>query len=167
MDVIRAIGERRSVRKYENRELARDVLIQLLEAARMAPSSGNLQAFDILVVQDSALKTKLAKASGNQDFVAGCSAYLVGVAKRGIHYEMIDLAIALDHLSLRAVELGLGTCWVGDFEPEEISHILGIPQDMEVMICMTVGYPAGKTLLRSRKPISQLFHDDVWANPME
>ncbi len=162
MNVEEAIRKRRSIRKYQHKQFPREVLLQLLEAARIAPSSSNLQAWDIVVVQDDELKKKLSKASGNQAFVGECSAYLVGVAKRGVYYEMVDLAIALDHLSLRAVELGLGTCWIGDFDPNEISNILGIPKDVEVMICMTVGYPAIEPRARPRKSLEGLFHNDVW-----
>lgn len=167
MNVEEAIRRRRSIRKYQHKQFPREVLLQLLEAARIAPSSSNLQAWDIVVVQDDELKKKLSKASGNQAFVGECSAYLVGVAKRGVYYEMIDLAIALDHLSLRAVELGLGTCWIGDFDPNEISNILGIPKGVEVMICMTVGYPAIEPRARPRKSLEGLFHIDVWGKRLK
>ncbi len=167
MEVLEAIQKRRSIRKYEHRKLPPEALGRLLEAARTAPSSGNLQAWDMIVVQDDDLKARLAKASGNQGFVGECSAYFIGVAKRGVYYELVDLAIALDHLSLRATELGLGTCWIGDFQPEEISRILGIPFDREVMICMTVGYPAEDPGAHPRKAVTELFHEDGWTKRME
>jgi len=162
MDVEEAIRKRRSIRKYENKQIPEDTLEKLLEAARLAPSSSNRQAWNMLVVQDGNIKKKLAKASGNQDFVAECSAYIVGVAQRGVYYSTVDMAIALDHLSLRAVELGLGTCWIGDFEPDEISRILEIPKEREVTICMTVGYPAEIPKSRSRKPLADLFKGEGW-----
>jgi nitroreductase len=80
---------------------------------------------------------------------------------------MVDLTIALDHLSLRAVELGLGTCWIGDFEPEKVKDILKIPGEREVAICMTVGYPASNPQARKRKNLSDLFHGDSWGSPLE
>jgi nitroreductase len=166
MDVDAAIRTRKSVRKYRHRPIPPDVLAELLEAMRLAPSSNNRQAWTFVVVQDQGLKTRLAKASGNQRFVAECSAYLVGVSKPGVYYSTVDMAIALDHLSLRAVELGLGTCWIGDFDPKEIGGILGVPPGREVTICMTVGYPA-EPRTRKRKPSSELFHSERWGNPMK
>ncbi len=167
MNVNDAIKSRRSIRRYEHRKFPPEVLAELLEAARIAPSSENLQAWDMVVVQDEPLKKELAKASGNQDFVGECSAYIVGVAKRGVYYELVDLSIALDHLSLRAVELGLGTCWIGDFDPDTISKILDIPKDREVMICMTVGYPAEHPRAHSRKRSPELFHDNTWSKRVD
>ena len=167
MNVEEAIKARRSIRKYVHRSIPKEVLDQLLEAARLAPSSNNGQAWTMLVVQDEELKQRLALVSGNQDFVAECSAYIVGVAQRGVYYSTVDMAIALDHLSLRAVELGLGTCWIGDFEPEKVSRILGIPDEREVTICMTVGYPAESPRAHSRKQLSELFRGDGWEEDLK
>jgi len=167
MNVEEAIRARRSIRKYEHRMIPKEVLEQLLEAARLAPSSSNRQAWTMLVVQDEELKQRLALVSGNQDFVAECSAYVVGVAQRGVYYSTVDMAIALDHLSLRAVELGLGTCWIGDFQPEEVSRILGIPDEREVTICMTVGYPATNPRAHPRKPLTKLFRGDGWEKDLK
>jgi len=162
MQVDEAIRTRRSIRKYEHKPIPREVLEQLLEAARLAPSSDNRQAWTMVVVQDDAMKEKLASASAGQRFVAECSAYIVGVAQPEVSYSTVDMTIALDHLSLRAVELGLGTCWVGDFDGERIRDLLGIPKGREVTICMTVGYPVESPRARRRKESSELFHAEVW-----
>ena len=105
----------------------------------------------MIVVQDAGLKEKLEKVSGDQRFIAECSAYIVGVVQPDVGYSTVDMAIALDHLSLRAVEVGLGTCWIGDFDPEGIGRILGMPSDRQVTICMTVGYPFEKPRSRGRR----------------
>lgn len=165
MDVSSAIRARRSIRKYEKREIPEDVLEDLLDSARLAPSSNNSQRWSMVVVTDQTTKDRLVPVSGNQKFVGTCSAYLVGVAEPGAYYSMVDMTIALDHLSLRAVELGLGTCWIGDFEPDKVKAILGIPKDREVPICMTVGYPALSPAARKRKKLSEIFHADRWGSP--
>jgi len=167
MDVKSAIRSRKSIRKYERRRLPPEVLDELLEAIRLAPSSNNRQAWTMVVVQDRKLKERLAKASGNQRFVAECAVYLVGVADPSVYYSTVDMAIALDHLSLRAVELGVGTCWIGDFDPQAISRILGIPKGREPTICMTVGYPAENPRPKRRKAKSELFCADRWNNPLK
>ncbi len=163
MDVKDAIEARRSIRKYEKKPIPSDILEELLEAMRLAPSASNSQRWSVIVVTDEDLKKKLVPASGGQKFVGECSAYLVGVTEPGGYYNAIDLAIALDHLTLRAVELGLGTCWIGDFEPDRIKEILDIPKEREVHICMTLGYPALRPSARKRKSIEDLFHRDTWS----
>ena len=164
MDVREAIHGRRSIRKYENREIPKDVLEELLDAARLAPSSMNRQRWNIIVVTDQETKRKLVPVCGNQKFVGRCSAFLVGVAEPDAYYSTVDMTIALDHLSLRAVELDLGTCWIGDFEPEKVKKILSIPKEREVTICMTVGYPESVPPARKRKRLPVMFRMDSWEN---
>lgn len=166
MHVMDAVRARRSVRKYESKQLPDGVLSDLLEAARLAPSSNNKQRWSMVVVTDETVKRKLVPASGNQKFVGECSAYIVAVCDPGASYSAVDIAIALDHLSLRAVELGLGTCWIGFFEPDKIRQVLGIPADRDIPICMTVGYPSAVPAARNRKTPSELFHRDRWGGPV-
>jgi nitroreductase len=162
MEVKKAIQGRRSIRRYENRKIPEDVLEELLDAARLAPSSMNKQRWNVVVVTDPETKMKLVPVCGNQKFIGGCSAFLVGVAEPGAYYSTVDMTIALDHLSLRAVDLGLGTCWIGDFEPEKVKRILDIPKEREVPICMTLGFPAQVPAARRRKKLSEVFLTDSW-----
>ncbi len=164
MDVKTAIHDRRSVRKYIAKPLPKEILDELLDAARLSPSSMNRQRWSIIVVTDEEIRKKLVPVSGNQKFVGGCSAYLVGVTEPGAHYSTVDMTIALDHLSLRAVDLGLGTCWIGDFEPDKVKGILEIPKDRDVPICMTLGFPAIVPKASKRKSLPELFHRDRWGN---
>lgn len=162
MEVKHAIAARKSIRKYVNKEIPKDVMEDLLDCMRMAPSANNMQRWSVIVVTDAATRNKLVPVSGNQKFVGECSAYLVGVAEPGAYYSAVDMTIALDHLTLRATELGLGTCWIGDFEPDKVKDILGVPKDREVPICMTLGYPDHNPGARKRKKLSELFHADRW-----
>jgi nitroreductase len=167
MDVKSAIAARRSIRKYEKKPIPSEVMNDLLEAMQRAPSANNMQRWQIIVITDEETKKKLVPVSGNQKFVGECSAYLVGVTEPGAFYSTVDMTIALDHLTLRATELGLGTCWIGDFEPEDVKRILGIPKDREVPICMTLGFPSQTPAARKRKKFSELFHLNVWGSPWD
>ena len=167
MDVKKAIESRRSIRKYEKKEIPKAIMDELLDAARKAPSSNNTQAWKIIAVTDKEMRGRLVLVSGNQSFVGECSAYLVGVSEPKAGYSPIDITIALDHLSLRAVELGLGTCWIGDFEPMRIKEILGVPADHDIPVCMTVGYPSAVPAARKRKNASVLFRKDLWGRNWE
>ncbi len=164
MEVKEAIRGRRSIRKYKSAEIPHDVMEDLLDSMRLAPSSSNEQRWNVVAVTDAGLKQKLVPVSGNQKFVAECAVYLVGVIDAGDYFRTVDLTIALDHLTLRAVELGLGTCWIGDFDPEKVAKILGIPKSKEVPICMTLGYPAQSPGTRKRKELRELFHMDSWGS---
>jgi nitroreductase len=166
MDVKAAIQARRSIRKYEDKPLPKELLDDLLESARLAPSANNAQKWSIIVVTDKELLQQLVPASGNQRFVGECSVYLVGVAEPGFFYSAIDMTIALDHLTLYAVEKGLGTCWVGDFDGNKVKEILNIPKEREVPICLTLGYPAQAPAARKRKKLSDLFQKEKWGTPL-
>jgi len=165
--MYRTRSGRRSIRMSEKRPIPKDVLEALFDSARLAPSANNLQRWNIIVVTSGKLKEELVEASGDQKFVGECSAYLVGVTEPGACYSTVGMTIALDHLSLRAVELGLGTCWIGDFESEKVKDLLGIPGEREVAICMTLGYPASNPQARKRRSLSDLFHRDSWGSPLE
>ena len=160
MEVVESIKARRSIREYQRKAIPPEVLHEILDAARLAPSSSNLQQWNAVVVTDDAMRAKLVPASGNQGFVGECSVYLVGVAETD--YNAIDIAIAFDHISLRAVELGLGTCWIGDFDPEMVKKILGIPDKLKVHICMTLGYPNEHPSASKRKQPDGIFFRDKW-----
>lgn len=162
MDVISAIKARRSIRKYDRRPIPKNVMDDLLDSARSAPSANNLQRFHIVVVTDSRVKERLVQVCGGQDFIADCSAFLVGVSEPGAFYSCVDMTIAMDHLSLRAVEMGLGTCWIGDFEPDKVKQVLDIPGEREIPICIALGYPAHSPPARRRKALSDIFHRDGW-----
>ncbi len=162
MDVLSTIKARRSIRKYEKKPIPKDVMDSLLDSARSAPSANNLQRFHIVVVTEARVKERLVQVCGGQDFIADCSAFLVGVSEPGAFYSCVDMTIALDHLSLRAVEMGLGTCWIGDFEPDKVKQVLDIPGEREIPICMTLGYPAHSPSARRRKALADIFHRDGW-----
>jgi nitroreductase len=165
MDVKTAIQSRRSIRKYENKPIPKEILEDLLESARIAPSANNAQGWYMIAITDKDILAKLVPMSGHQKFVEECSLYLVGVTEPGVYYSAVDMTIALDHLSLRALELGLGSCWIGDFESDKLKQLLGIPAERDVPICMTVGFPAQSPAARKRKPLSQLFHKEKWGTP--
>ena len=166
MDVKAAIQARRSIRKYEDKPLPKELLDDLLESARLAPSANNAQKWSIIVVTDKELLQQLVPASGNQRFVGECSVYLVGVAEPGFFYSAIDMTIALDHLTLYAVEKGLGTCWVGDFDGNKVKEILNFHKERKVPICLTLGYPAQAPAARKRKKLSDLFQKEKWGTPL-
>lgn len=158
MPVMKAIRKRRSIRKYERRDIPDKDLLELLEAARLAPSGANRQPWELIVVTDEERKNQLVHICNNQKFIADCSAFLAGVDDPQQKWARVDLAIALDHLSLAAADRGLGTCWIGAFDRGEIAKFLGVPDDRVVTVCMTLGYPSESPDPKPRKDLKDLIH---------
>jgi len=177
MDVLEAILIRRSVRAYDARPIDRASFDRLLQALRFAPSACNFQPWRFILVQSQPQRLKLAAASRNQMWIAQAPLIVVACGLPDAAYKYmggygnsvdIDLAIALDHLSLCAVAEGLGSCWIGAFDEAEVKAILDIPaESVKVVALMPVGYPQSPDLIhpagsQSRKKPEQLFCFDFY-----
>lgn len=158
MDVMEAIRSRRSIRKFQSKELPLDHLKLLLEAARLAPSGANRQPWEMVVVTDLEKMNELVPFCKNQKFIADCCLFLVGIDDPQQKWGRVDLTIALDHVSLAAQELGLGTCWIGAFDGEKLGEHLDVPKNRIITVCLAIGYPDESPDARSRKPLEELFH---------
>ena len=151
-----AIRNRRSIRKYQAKEIPHDVLLQVLESARLAPSGANRQPFQLIVVTDAEKKKGLVPLCKNQHFVEEASVFVAGVDDPQQKWSRVDLSIALDHLSLAALEHGLGTCWVGAFDAEKLASYLEVPKDKVITVCMSIGYPDESPEARTRKSMAEI-----------
>ena len=163
MDVCRAILERRSVRTYESREIPEESLNKILEAARLAPSAANRQLWKFVVVRDEKRRRALADAAGGQGFVGEAPIIIAAVGLQpdhlmgcGVPAYAVDLAIAVDHMTLQAVELGIGSCWIGAFSQEGVKKILKIPDKYKVVTLLPIGYPATSGGSKIRKSVEEV-----------
>ncbi len=161
MDVAAAIQKRRSIRKYKNEEIPKELLMQILEMARLAPSGANRQPWQLVVVTDAKKRKALVPICKDQKFVAECSAFIVGIDDPMQKWARVDIAIAMEHIALAAADKGLGTCWVGAFDQEKLGAALGVPKGMVVTVCMTLGFPDEAPEARTRKNMNELVH---WEN---
>jgi nitroreductase len=170
MDVYKAIAVRKSVRAFEDRDVPENVLLRLLEAARLAPSASNRQEWRFVVVRDSENRKKLAQAAYAQEFIGEAPVILVCCAETDGHVMAcgqlcypIDVAIAIDHLALCAVAEGLGTCWIGAFDEDEVKKIIGIPPQVRVVELLPIGYPKNPApVKKSRLPIKKIVKHERW-----
>jgi len=169
MDVFEAIQKRFSVRSYTPAPVEPEKLLAVLDAARQAPSANNRQEWRFIVVEDPRTREKLAVAAKNQSFVATAPVVIACLAVTD-HHRMscgqlcypIDVSIAIDHITLAATALGLGTCWIGAFLTEEVRRILSIPEDVEIVELLTLGYPTHETPRKQRLPLSELVFREKW-----
>lgn len=169
MDVMSAIRTRRSIRAYKDKPIEDEKLSAVLEAGRLAPSARNQQEWKYVVVKDKSLREKLADAAYGQQFVGQAPVVIVACATQTKHVmpcgELsypIDLAISVDHMTLEAVEQGLGTCWIGAFKQDEVKKLLGIPDGVRVVVLLPIGYPDESPSPRPRKSLEEIIAYNSW-----
>lgn len=169
MDVKEAIEQRRSIRKYKNKEVPDDVIRAIIDAARLAPSGNNAQPSIYYIIKDEETKAKLKENNVfAQDFVyttpiiivccGDSTKYIKHVEQRDLPNEMRtirDISIASSFLVLRATELGLGTCYIGWLKAEKLKEILEIPKHNIIPYVITMGYPGENPEPRPRKGIDE------------
>ena len=178
MDVLEAITIRRSVRAYSSKAIPAETIAKMRRALRSAPSACNLQPWHFVFVAEPGLRRKLAQAANNQLWMADAPLIVVGCGFAGQAYKAmggfgnsadIDVAIALDHLTLAAVAEGLGTCWIGAFDHEKVRQLLEIPPEVNVVAMIPLGYPAEPGLNypldeTRRKPAAEIFSIDHYGH---
>jgi nitroreductase len=130
----------------------------LFEALQLAASANNYQNWEFVFVSDPDLKQKLVPACSNQSFIGDCTYFIAGVADPRLKWHMVDITIALTQFALQAVELGYGTCWIGAFDEAGVKQVLKVPDNKKVVICMTLGRPAGRHIPRGRKRLEEIIH---------
>ena len=163
MTVFDAIKNRRSVRKYKDVPVPDEKLARVLEAARIAPSAGNRQEWKFIVVRDKATRERLVDACRGQAFVGQAGSVIVACATDPSRkWHMVDVAIAVDHMTLAAHEAGLATCWIGAYEEDKVKEILGIPSGIKVVVLLPVGVPDTDGVARPRKALEEIIAWERW-----
>ena len=169
LDVFEAIKGRRSVREYHEEVVSDQDLHKVLEAAIHAPSAGNLQPWEFIVVKNPKTRKLLAKAALNQFWMTTAPVHIVVCANevrsssiyglRGKNlYCIQDTSAAIQNMLLAAYALGYGTCWVGAFDEEAVRKILNIPNGIRPVAIITLGKPAERPYMTGRRPLSSVVH---------
>ena len=168
MDLMEAIRTRRSIRSYQNRPVEEDKIQAVLEAGRLATSARNMQDWRFIVVRDRGVRQRLAAAARDQQFISQAPLVIAAcgtsnlVMTCGQPAYAIDVAIAVNHMTLAAASMGLGTCWIGAFHEDQVKEILGVPAEIRVVALLPLGYPAEEPLPRPRKSLEQILAWDHW-----
>lgn len=167
MNVIDAITSRKSVRKYKDMPIEPEKLERVLEAGRLAPTARNKQDFKIIVIKDKEMRASLTDALYGQKFATDAPVLLVVVStdpNRIMRCDqpatIIDSSIVLSFMILKAVEEGLGTCWLGSFYQDKVKDILNVPDEYSV-VCMTpLGYPEDEPKGTPRKELKDIISEE-------
>lgn len=151
MDVFEAIKNRRSIRKYRSDFISEECIRKILDSAKWAPSAGNLQPWEFIVVTDKNVKRHLSEAALEQPFIEEAPVIIVICTNeersariygtRGRHfYCLLDAAAAVQNILLTAYALGLGTCWVGAFDDIKVAAVLKLPSGVRTIAIVPLGY---------------------------
>ena len=169
MEFFQVLKERQSIREFAPNAIEDGDLEEILRAANMAPSAGNLQAYAIYVVTKSDYKSALSKAAFEQPFVASAPVVLVFCAyparsewkygRRGRHlYAIQDATIACTFAMLAATALGLACVWVGAFNESAVHQVIGAPSGTVPVAVLPMGYGAERPPRSSRRSLDDLIH---------
>jgi nitroreductase len=163
MEFQELIAQRYSVRAYKPDDVPSNMIDKILEAARLAPTAANRQSFKLFVIKTAGFKDELKNIYHQEWFTQ--APYVIGICgipegnwirKDGKNYADVDSAIVMDHVILAATNMGLGTCWIGAFDPNAARKFLELPQEMEPIAFTPIGYPADHVRMKKRKPIDKL-----------
>jgi len=170
MEFSELIEKRYSVRAYKPDPVEDEVLNQVLEAARLAPTADNRQPFQLIVIHAAGREAELKRIYTRDWFVqaplviCACGIPSQGWTRRrdGKNYTEVDVAIVMDHLILAATDAGLGTCWIAAFDPIATREVLGLPDGVEPIVFTPLGYPADRPSPKKRKALSELARYEHW-----
>ena len=177
----RLVSQRKSIRRYLDQPVERKKILTCIESARKAPSADNTQPWRFLIIDDPQVKQAFSKEAFSgiysiSRFAAKAPVLILILARldiianrigkqiQGIHYYLIDIGIAGEHLVLQAEELGLGTCWIGWFNIRRTRKFFNIPRKYKIVSLLSMGYYQSRpSRQRKRKRLEEIF----WFNRIE
>lgn len=179
--MLKQIENRRSVRKYLNKKVEEEKLVQILESARLAPSGSNTQPWNYIIIESEKTREKLSKADNNQSWMMTAPVFIVCVAdircridkNQDIRLDenspepelkqiIRDTAISIEHILLEADNVGLATCWTAWFKQEDVRPVLNIPEDKYVCGIITLGYADETPKQRPRRKFEEIVRYEKW-----
>lgn len=172
MEFEEVLQKRRSVRKFQEKDVPDGKIKKILELAGLAPSAGNLQAFKVVIVKSETARRKLSEAALNQRSVAETPADLVICAAseesavkygdRGRElYSIQDATIFAAYIQLAATSLGLSSVWVGAFDEEEVAGVLKLEENIKPVAIIPIGYPAEEPGKTRRKSLNEIIYKEL------
>lgn len=169
MNFQELVKHRYSVREYQADQIDPNLLHQVLVAAQYAPTAANQQPFKLIVIHTDGKSEQIQKIYDREWFskapilICACGIPEQSwVRNDGKSYLNVDIAIVMDHISLAAADLGLGTCWVASFDTNAAREMLRIPPIVEPIVFMSLGFPADSPETKERKSLDELIMYENW-----
>jgi nitroreductase len=169
VEILNLLKSRRSIRVYQDKPVPQDLLRQILEAGRWAPTGANLQPWHFVVVTDQETRRKIGEVARflfiKSSHVEKAPVILIlGFDTRKGKYGRYDVTLAGGNMLTMATHLGLGTCWIGAFDEPTVKEILEIPKNIEVIALITLGYPKEDAEVPPRIELEKIVHWESWPN---
>lgn len=179
--MLKQIADRRSVRKYQDKKVEREKLLEILESGRMAPSGTNAQPWVFMVIENEETQKAIVKVDHEQEWMLTAPVFIVGIAdasarlgdtedlvideespQGSVKKAIRDTAVAITNMMLEAENQGLSTCWTGWYDQKAMKEVIGIPADKYVVGVLTLGYADEKPAARPRKPMEEFVRFEKW-----
>ena len=175
MDAMECLRTRRSIRKFKDRSVPFELIGNILEAGRLAPSAGNIQEWKFILVTDYKAREDIAMAACMQTWMVDAPVFIVICSdpnkaermygKKGeTLYCIQNSAAAMENMLLAIHAQGLGSCWVGACDESKVKQALNIPGNIHVMGILPVGYPAEEALMPDKYPLTDVICVEKWGN---
>jgi nitroreductase len=160
LDAIEALKTRRSVRVYEDRPVPREVIEEIVDVARLAPSANNIQPWEFIVVTEPGTRKQIADLTDYGKFIARSGACIVVFANDVKHY-LEDGSAATENILIAAHALGLATCWVAGYKKayaDPLRSLLGVPDGYMLVALISLGYSDEKPRPHGKRELSDVLH---------
>lgn len=186
---IELLKSHRSVRKFTDQPVSRELLEELVSAGQAAATSSHVQAYSVIHVKNPGNRERIAELAGGQSYVATCGAFLMFCADmkrpteaaertgarvvRGMTEQLlvatVDTALMAQNVAVAAESEGLGICYIGGVRnnPQEISDLLGLPDHVYPVFGMCLGYPAHEPDVKPRLPVEAILKEDTYNDDRE
>jgi nitroreductase len=160
MDAIEALKGRRSIRAYQDKAVPKEVIEQIVDTARLAPTANNLQPWEFIVVTEPATRRQIAGLAAYGPFIAQAGA-CIAVFSKEVKHDVEDCSAATENILVAAHALGLGTCWVAGCDKEyagPIAELLGVPAGYRLISLIALGYPAQHSEVHGKRELPDVLH---------
>lgn len=160
MDAIEALKGRRSVRVYDEKPVPKEIIEEIIDTARLAPTANNVQPWEFIVITDADTRRKIAGLTDWGKFIAQSGA-CVAVYTKAVKHHLEDGSAAIENILVAAYAFGLGTCWVAGYGKdygEPIREMLGVPEGYNLVGLISLGYPAEQPAAKEKRDLSDVLH---------
>lgn len=162
-DALKVLKERRSIRRYQKKEIPKEVIEDIIDCARFAPTAINIQPWEFIVITDSEMREKIADITDYGKFISQAPV-CIAVFCKDTKYYLEDGSAATTYILLAAKAYGLGSCWIaGDkkFYAEEIRVVLNVSEGYKLISLISIGYPAEEPKPKKRS-LKEVLHWENW-----
>lgn len=161
MKNLKFIKTRRSVRLYDEKQITKEMLEEIIDCARLAPSARNKQPWEFIVITKKSVLEKIAEIATYGKFIKNAAACIIVCGDHENHHLVEDGSAATENILLAASALGIGGCWVAGWQKaycREIKELLGIPEEKDIVSILPLGYPKMEVPAPPKRPLDEVLH---------